>query len=161
MGEFLPVLILLLIISSISKASKAAKKNAAQAQKQAKPAQAKPAQAGKPRSIHFDPPVLPESKPAKPRPAQPAKPLGGGHHAQPLEAHMHTPVMGEEGVGTEGIDCCHDYMLGDAPAAPEAADFLPLQEDNQQERAQALLQGVIFSEILGRRPIRRYGGRQA
>ena len=32
--------------------------------------------------------------------------------AKPFEAHMHTPVMGVEGEGTEGIDCCHEFMLG-------------------------------------------------
>jgi hypothetical protein len=68
--------------------------------------------------------------------------------------------MGAEGEGTEGIDCCHDYMLSQ-PEAPEQADFLPLQEEENSERAKALLQGVIFSEILGRRPVKRYGGKRA
>ena len=82
------------------------------------------------------------------------------HETKPLEAHMHTPVMGIEGEGTEGIDCCHEYML-DQPA-DQPADFLPLQEQTEALRAKALLQGVIFSEILGRRrPVRRYGTRRA
>ena len=81
------------------------------------------------------------------------------HETKPLEAHMHTPVMGIEGEGTEGIDCCHEYML-DQPA-DQPADFLPLQEQTEALRAKALLQGVIFSEILGRRQPRRYGTRRA
>lgn len=80
---------------------------------------------------------------------------GKKHTAKPFEAHMHTPTMGVEGVGTEGIDCCHEFMLGDTPE-PEPADFLPMQEEEQGERAKALLQGVIYSEILGRRPVKRY-----
>ena len=67
--------------------------------------------------------------------------------------------MGEEGSGTEGIDCCHEYML--TPSEAEKADFMPMTEEGNDERARALLQGVIFSEILGRRPIRRYGGKHA
>ncbi len=81
------------------------------------------------------------------------------HEAKPLEAHMHTPVMGTEGDGTEGIDCCHEFMLNQPSEEP--ADFLPLQEETENERAKALLQGVIYSEILGRRPVRRYGKRPA
>ena len=92
-----------------------------------------------------------------PQPAQ-AAPVKR-HETKPLEAHMHTPVMGIEGEGTEGMDCCHEYML-DQPAE-RPADFLPLQEETEALRAKALLQGVIFSEILGRRPIRRYGTRRA
>ncbi len=89
------------------------------------------------------------------RAAAPAK----RHEAKPLEAHMHTPVMGAEGDGTEGIDCCHEFMLNQPPEEP--ADFMPLQEKTENERAKALLQGVIYSEILGRRPVRRYGKRPA
>lgn len=81
------------------------------------------------------------------------------HETRPLEAHMHTPVMGVEGKGTEGMDCCHEYML-DQPAE-QPADFLPMQEETEALRAKALLQGVIFSEILGRRPMRRYGTKRA
>lgn len=95
------------------------------------------------------PPPPARKKFSSPAPARPA------HVSTPLEAHMHTPVMGMEGHGTEGIDCCHDYMLGGA-APEEPADFLPMREEEQQERAKALLQGVIYSEILGRRPMRRY-----
>ncbi len=79
------------------------------------------------------------------------------HETKPLEAHMHTPTMGVEGEGTEGIDCCHEYML-DQPAE-QPADFLPLQDETEALRAKALLQGVIYSEILGRRHARRYGTR--
>ncbi len=92
-----------------------------------------------------------------PRPAQPA-PVKR-HETKPLEAHMHTPAMGVEGEGTEGIDCCHEFML-DQPAE-QPADFLPMQEENETLRAKALLQGVIFSEVLGRRQPRRYGTRRA
>ena len=80
--------------------------------------------------------------------------------AKPFEAHMHTPVMGVQGVGTEGIDCFHEFMLGDV-SEPEPADFLPMQEEEQSERAKALLQGVIYSEILGRRRVKRYRVRQS
>ncbi|MBR0227834.1 MAG: hypothetical protein IJQ62_05735 [Clostridia bacterium] len=91
-----------------------------------------------------------------PRPAQPA-PVKC-HETRPLEAHMHTPVMGVEGTGTEGEDCCHEFMLDHRPEE-KPADFLPLQEETEALRAKSLLQGVIFSEVLGRRPVRRYGGR--
>ena len=82
------------------------------------------------------------------------------HETKPLEAHMHTPVMGIEGEGTEGIDCCHEYML-DQRSEDKPADFLPLQEETEALRAKALLQGVIFSEVLGRRPMKRYGRKSA
>ena len=98
-----------------------------------------------------------------PRPVAPAAPPHAMEHQTvpvPLEAHMHTPVMGGEGTGTEGIDCCHEYMLTE-PADKE--EILPLFEEDQtrQERAQQLLQGVIMSEILGRRRVRQYGSRRA
>ena len=80
--------------------------------------------------------------------------------AKPFEAHMHTPVMGVQGEGTEGIDCCHDFMLGGIEDS-EPADFLPMQEEEQSERAKTLLQGVIYSEILGRRPVRHYKMKQS
>ena len=73
---------------------------------------------------------------------------------------MHTPVMGMEGTGTEGEDCCHEFML-DQRSEEKPADFLPLQEETEALRAKTLLQGVIYSEILGRRPIRRYGTKRA
>ena len=94
------------------------------------------------------------------QPAQPKKMFASRHTSQPFEAHMHTPVMGAEGEGTEGIDCCHDFMLNGS-AEPEPADFLPMQEEEQDERVKALLQGVIYSEILGRRPVKRYRARQS
>ncbi|MBO4926019.1 MAG: hypothetical protein J5472_06035 [Clostridia bacterium] len=84
------------------------------------------------------------------------------HVSKPLEPHMHeaAQLMGQEGVGTEGMDCCHDYMLtGDS--AEEQTDLLMLSDKSEEERAQSLLQGVIFSEILGRRPMKKYGGHQA
>ena len=95
---------------------------------------------------------------ARPQPA-PAAAMKR-HETKPLEAHMHTPTMGVEGVGTEGIDCCHEYMLNE-PTANAPADFLPLQEETENQRAKALLQGVIYSEILGRRPVKRYGTKHA
>ena len=94
----------------------------------------------------------------KPQPVQASAAVK--HTAKPFEAHMHTPAMGVEGEGTEGIDCCHDFMLGNA-REPEPADFLPLQEEGQTERAKALLQGVIYSEILGRRSVKRYHVKQS
>ena len=90
-----------------------------------------------------------------------AKPSPPAHQARPLEAHIHAPtaVMGMEGVGTEGEDCCHEFMLPDRAAIAPGA---PADPDAQKTlEAQALLQGVIFSEILGRRPIRVYGRKQA
>lgn len=96
-----------------------------------------------------------------PQPVQPARPAPvKRHETKPLEAHMHTPAMGLEGTGTEGEDCCHEFMLDQRPE-DKPADFLPLQEETEALRAKALLQGVIFSEVLGRRPIRRYGTRRA
>ena len=107
-------------------------------------------------------PAVPQRPAAAPQPARPAAaprpspaPLTP-HAPAPFEAHMHTPMMGIEGVGTEGEDCCHEFMMEDS--APEESDFLPLSEEDSSDRARALLQGVIYSEILGRRPQRRYGG---
>ena len=93
-----------------------------------------------------------------PQPARAAQ--AKRHETKPLEAHMHTPVMGMEGTGTEGEDCCHEFML-DQRLEEKPADFLPLQEETEALRAKALLQGVIFSEVLGRRPVKRYGVRRA
>ena len=95
---------------------------------------------------------------AQARPAQAS--VAKRRDAKPFEAHMHTPVMGVQGVGTEGIDCCHDFMLNDT-SEPEPADFLPMQEEESSERAKALLQGVIYSEILGRRPVKHYHIKQS
>ena len=102
-------------------------------------------------------PVAPTvSAQARPAQASAAK----RRDAKPFEAHMHTPVMGVQGVGTEGIDCCHDFMLSDT-VEPEPADFLPMQEEESSDRAKALLQGVIYSEILGRRPVKHYHIKQS
>lgn len=108
-------------------------------------------------------PAVPQRPAAAPQPARPAAasrpspaPPTPQHTPAPFEAHMHTPVMGIEGVGTEGEDCCHEFMMEDS--APEESDFLPLSEEDSSDRSRALLQGVIYSEILGRRPQRRYGG---
>ena len=95
---------------------------------------------------------------AQTRPAQAS--AAKRRDAKPFEAHMHTPVMGVQGVGTEGIDCCHDFMLSDT-AEPEPAEFLPMQEEESSDRAKALLQGVIYSEILGRRPVKHYHIKQS
>lgn len=154
MQGLLPILFMWGIIAFIGKITKLSKEQ----QKKAaagRPAQDKPLP-GKTASAKPTPakPASAKAAPA-PRPAAPVQP----HVSTPLEAHMHEPVMGEEGVGTEGIDCCHEYML-ETPAE-EAADFLPMTEENSDERARALLQGVIFSEILGRRAPRRLGGRRA
>ena len=100
-------------------------------------------------------PAAPVAEPTVPAP-QPVT----SFDARPLEAHIHTPVMGMEGEGTEGMDCCHEYMLGETEDT-EPSDFLPLQEEEENQRAKALLQGVIYSEILGRRPMKRYGGKHA
>ena len=91
---------------------------------------------------------------------RPVQASAASHASKPFEAHMHTPVMGVQGVGTEGIDCCHDFMLNDT-SEPEPADFLPMQEEESSERAKALLQGVIYSEILGRRPVKHYHIKQS
>ena len=90
---------------------------------------------------------------------RPVQASAASHASKPFEAHMHTPVMGVQGVGTEGIDCCHDFMLSDT-LEPEPAEFLPMQEEEPSDRAKALLQGVIYSEILGRRPMKKYHVRQ-
>ena len=97
---------------------------------------------------------------AKAAPAPAAKPQETAHHAEPLAAHMHVPEMGVEGEGTEGIDCCHEYMLDQTPRE-EPSELLFPADETEQERAAALLQGVIFSEILGRRAHKGFGGRRA
>ena len=166
------------VISAANKANKKqqeqAKKNAQQ-NRQSPPARVnrtqpvqKPSAAGqwnaasnpKPASTA---PVRPAA-PTQPKPLQTIRPTESSAfvsaHSEPLETHMHVPEMGVEGEGTEGIDCCHDYMLNEREEA-EPLDVLALGEENQRERAQALLQGVIFSEILGRRHVKRYGRRSA
>ena len=159
------IVLILWIVSTVNKAKKA---QANQGKQPARPIQSgekKPAQLQEledaAREIRTaQPGAAPASPPPQPRLDQIGLPREAVHTARPLEAHMHTPVMDAEGDGTEGIDCCHDYMLSQ-PEAPEQADFLPLQEAEGSERAKALLQGVIFSEILGRRPMKRYGGKRA
>ena len=85
------------------------------------------------------------------------------HQTVPLEAHMHTTDMGMEGYGSEGTDCCHDYMLRPQDEQKDREDLyaeepetetsvFTMFSDSEEEQAQALLQGVIFSEILRRRP---------
>lgn len=141
------IVIMFSLINIINKANKqkqAQQQNAAKAQPVLKKAPAKP--------------LAQDEKEARPAPSFAAQPAF--HESRPLEAHMHVPQMGEEGEGTEGVDCCHEYMLSDT-AAPEPADFLPMQAREQGEKAKALLQGVIFSEVLGRRPMKRYGGKRA
>ena len=177
-------IILVIVGWLISAAKKAEEKQQAQAKKQAQQARAQQARAQQP--VSRPQPVAPAapkhvpaapasggfSMPVPPMPASPtvsspvqsAQPTSPtafvSSHSAPLETHMHTPVMGEEGTGTEGVDCCHDYMLAPHEEG-EPLDILSLNETDQTERAQALLQGVIFSEILGRRAVKRYGRRSA
>lgn len=159
------IVIIFWIVSTVNKAKKA---QANQGKQPARPVQSgdkKPAQLQEledaAREIRAaQPAAVPASPPPQPRLDQIGLPREAVHTARPLEAHMHTPVMDLEGDGTEGIDCCHEYMLGQ-PEQGEPADFLPLQEEEDTQRAKALLQGVIFSEILGRRPMKRYGGKHA
>jgi hypothetical protein len=159
------IVILWWIVSAVSKAAQQ-KKAAQNANQQANRGQAAPV--NKPRSIPRPAPKKAadgdgwegRGMPASPELASASQPAASvKHEARPLEAHMHTPVMGIEGVGNEGEDCCHEYML-DQPAE-QPADFLPMQEETEGLRAKALLQGVIYSEILGRRPVKRYGKRPA
>ena len=159
------IVLIFWIVSTVNKAKKA---QANQGKQPARPVQSgerKPAQLQEledaAREIRAaQPAAAPASPPPQPRLDQIGLPREAVHTARPLEAHMHTPVMDAEGDGTEGIDCCHEYMLGQ-PEQGEPADFLPLQEEEENQRAKALLQGVIFSEILGRRPVKRYGGKHA
>jgi hypothetical protein len=156
------IVLLIAIINVVSKASQKKQQKTDQANRPSQQtAQAKPRPLVKAEQEEEDEEEK-EAEGAWPRrvgPSVPLQPLAKALDAKPLEAHMHTPVMGVEGEGTEGMDCCHEYMLSDAPAAP-AADFLPMREEEETERARALLQGVIFSEILGRRPIKHYGGKR-
>lgn len=159
-------IVIVIIWWAVSAISKSKKMQASKAYQQAHPAQ-KPQAAPKPQAPKPVSQKRPKDDsdgwegrgmPASPELASAPKPASL-HDARPLEAHMHTPVMGMEGEGTEGIDCCHEYMLNQSPEE-EPADFLPLQEETENERAKALLQGVIYSEILGRRPVKRYGGKR-
>lgn len=159
------IVIIFWIVSTVNKAKKA---QANQGKQPARPVQSgdkKPARLQEledaAREIRAaQPAAAPASPPPQPRQDQIGLPREAVHTARPLEAHMHTPVMDLEGDGNEGIDCCHEYMLGQREQG-EPADFLLLQEEGENQRAKALLQGVIFSEILGRRPVRRYGTRRA
>jgi len=160
---FAPIFLFWIIIIFVSVVTKNSKQNAgkkgsagnAGGQKAAnragsaspRPAQAKPASAPQPRKAA----TAAERK---------AAPVHEEHAAMPLEAHMHTMEMDREGEGAEGIDCCHDYMLAPSEPAP-MQDFSSLSANDESQRAHALLQGVVFSEILGRRPVRRYGGKRA
>ena len=139
MPTILPlILVLIAVVNIISKSKK---------QQEARSA----AQRNRPMPPQAQPPV----RNVSPAASRPAAPL---HESRPLEAHIHTPVMGIEGEGTEGIDCCHEYMLSTPEEEKPAAVSVP---QNENINAQTLLQGVIFSEILGRRQVRRYGGRRA
>lgn len=141
---FMVLIIVLNVTSKQIKAQKDATTPAAQTQK----AQATSKQPQRPQAAQPNRPAAKAVKPAAPV-----------HQPKPLEAHMHTPGMGIEGVGSEGEDCCHDYMLKDLTALDGEA--VPAMEGIKAPEAQALLQGVIFSEILGRRPALRYGRKQA
>ena len=154
------------IISAVSKANKKQQEQAKKAA-QARPvsrAQAAPAPAitreWKDGRFTDAKPARANTAPAKPTAPKPLQTIQPTAHSEPHETHMHTPEMGQEGAGTEGIDCCHEYMLGGQEAA-EGLDILGLKEEEPEDRAQALLQGVIFSEILGRRPVKHYGRRSA
>ncbi len=156
MEGFLPILFLWGLFAVVSSIAKKAQKTQQKTDQAAKKIPApRPQSASQQRRPQPAQPVQPVARPS----VQPPVHSVSSHTAVPLEAHMHEPEMGEEGVGTEGIDCCHEYMLN-MPEEPESG-FLPMTETDQQERSRALLQGVIFSEILGRRPRRRCGGRRA
>ena len=170
------------IISAAQKANKKQQEQAKKAQQQNRQSPPVRVNGAQPAQVPFGKgqwnggrtasPAKPAAAPARPAPAAPAqpKPLQTiqpteasafvSAHSAPMETHMHTPEMGQEGTGTEGLDCCHEYMLTSQEEA-EPLDILSLAEADQQERAQALLQGVIFSEILGRRRVKRYGRRSA
>ena len=175
--DFLWIVIVIIgwVISAASKANKKQQEQAKKAAQQnrqgppvrvnrtqpVQPPSGRGASAAKPAGAAA--PIRPAA-PTQPKPLQTIRPTESSAfvsaHSEPLETHMHTPQMGAEGEGTEGIDCCHDYMLNDHEEA-EPLDILALGEEDQQERAQALLQGVIFSEILGRRRVKGYGRRSA
>ena len=166
------------VISAANKANKKqqeqAKKNAQQNRQspparvnRAQPVQTTPRNSGRTASTAKPAGASAQVRPAaptQPKPLQTIRPTETSafvsSHSEPLETHMHVPEMGVEGEGTEGVDCCHEYMLDDHAEA-ELLDVLSLGEEDQRERAQALLQGVIFSEILGRHRVKGYGRRSA
>ena len=160
MEGFIPILLFWLLFSLISTVAKSAKK--------ANQNNAAPAKPGTPVQRTQTPHNSTAAKPAQkqaPKPARPQAQQTQMHvekpsDAHPFETHMHTPEMDREGEGTEGIDCCHDFMLTDSREESNT-DLLSLHDPDESERAQALLQGVIFSEILGRRKNRPYGGKPA
>lgn len=77
-------------------------------------------------------------------------------------AQVPAPVFGLEGyVSPEGMDDCHDYMLGaESPFEADASVLSAGQHPNPGLRldAPALVQGVIFAEILTRPAQRRRAG---
>ena len=148
--------VLVIIGAIINSVNKAKKKQQAEAYKKTHPTAGQQAAGAR------------RAKPAAQRPApavqQPkAVPRQEAfHHAVPFEAHSHdtSSLMGQEGVGDEGTDCCHDFMLNspEENAAPEVQAYV---SEEDQARAKMLLQGVVMSEILNRRPVRRYRGSRA
>jgi len=169
-GIWFVIVIIAWIVSAVSKASKQQQE---QAKKAAQPTRTTPAPAPA-QVVHPTAEyrakleqqraaahrVSPTPHPVQ-QPAQPTESAAFvSAHSQPMETHMHTPVMGEEGSGTEGIDCCHEFMLG-SENETEAPELFGFAEEDGQDRAESLLQGVIFSEILGRRPVRRPCGRRS
>ena len=152
----LPLLLILwLIVGLLGKMKKAPAARSAKPAGRAKPA----SQAGGSQAVPLSPRQQRQAA-AQQRPAQQEAPAADAHHSSvPFQAHMHQPVMDAEGEGTEGIDCCHDFMVGN-PSREDTPDFLTVIDEDNQARAKALLQGVVFSEILNR-PHRRFGGRHA
>ncbi|MBR6187131.1 MAG: hypothetical protein IKQ41_12835 [Clostridia bacterium] len=156
MEGFLPLLIFWIIAAFIGSLSKNAKKRKQQNSQQANAAQMKANAAQQRTKAPAPVQAAPKQKASSPAPRNTA----AEHEAKPFEAHMHEPVMGLEGMGTEGMDCCHDYMLEGPKETPDE-ELLPAGNAEDAERARMLLQGVIFSEVLGRRPVRRFGGKHA
>ena len=145
--SFLPLIVVIGVLSMMSSAATQKKKAAEAARSfqkahapQNSPAPAQPAQA------------QPESRQTsflEPRPAQMGVEGADDCHdymLPPLQTAFARPRPPRMGV--EGADDCHDYMLApeSAPAAPEA----PL-DNGESALAQDMLRGVIMSEILGRR----------
>ena len=133
------IVLIFWIISTVNKAKKAQENQGKKPTRPVQSGERKPAQLQEleaaAREIHAaQPAAAPASPPPQPRLDQIGLPREAVHTARPLEAHMHTPVMDLEGDGTEGIDCCHEYMLGQ-PEQGEPADFLPLQEEEDTQRA--------------------------
>ena len=163
MEGFLPIIFFWIIFTIITNVAKKSKQAGNQRQPGANPRQGNAAARQSPARTAPNPP-----SPARAEPAlvthtpdiQPTLTAPRDSQSHPFEAHMHEAEMDQEGVGTEGMDCGHDCMLRDTAEEPEA-DFLPLTEEDPDEKARMLLQGVIFSEVLGRRRVRRYGGKRA